>query len=316
MRIQDELATAFRSCAAPSCYRTRQLWRRICWRQSGVHLQESWYCSPQCLEVALAENITRAALPSTPRQPVRHRIPLGLLLLSRGQINNRQLRQALEKQGGGGGRIGQWLETLGFVTEHQVTAALGMQWSCPVLPAYAARVCSSAGVVPFRLLQKFRMLPVRFLPASRVLYIAFSEGVDYSALYAIEQMLLCRTEACLVEQTAMDLALEQMAHERRDGDLLFESWRDAREIARVACGYVLKFGARQVRVASCGDYLWTRLESGPDFANLLFLRSLPELVRAPQKPREGPAAAKVLPAGADRKNESNVHEARDIPRAT
>ena len=63
-----------------------------------------------------------------------HRVPLGLLLLSRQQLTAAQLRTALEAQRAAGqGKIGEWLRQLGFVTELQVTAALARQWSCPVL---------------------------------------------------------------------------------------------------------------------------------------------------------------------------------------
>ena len=92
---------------------------------------------------------------------------------------------ALEAQSAEGrGRIGGWLETMGFATEEQVTAALGTQWGCPVLPFYADGDPHCREMLPFRLMEKFRMLPVQYVTSTRRLYVAFSEGVDYSALYA------------------------------------------------------------------------------------------------------------------------------------
>ena len=204
-------------------------------------------------------------------RPVPHRIPLGLLMLSRGQLTNPQLRSALEaQQTSGQRRLGEWLVKLGYATEQQITTALGLQWACPVLTTGAPPDITSTHLFPYRLLESLRILPVQFVPATRTFYMAFSEGIDYGALCAVEQMLACHTEACLVSRSIMDQGLERIAQERRDGDLLFEGWRDAPEMARITCGYVLKLGAKDVRVVGCGSYIWARLATGSDVSNLLF----------------------------------------------
>ena len=117
-------------------------------------------------------------------------------------------------------------------------------------------------LLPYRLLEHFRMLPVQFVAATRIFCVAFCDGIDYTALYAIEQMLDCRTEPCLISRSSMDRELERMGHEARAGDLLFESWRDPAAMAQVTCGYARKLGAEQVRIVGCGEYIWVRLESG------------------------------------------------------
>ena len=188
-------------------------------------------------------------------------------MLSRGHLTNPQLRLALEAQNTEGrGRIGGWLETMGFATEAQVTAALGMQWGCPVLPLFADGDSRCRGMLPFR------FLPVQYVATTQMLYIAFSEGVDYTALYAIEQMLDCRTEACLIRKSAMDTVFERIGHERRAGELLFEGGRDPEEMARITCSYVLKLGAGHTRMVACGKYVWVRLQGANELTNLLFLR--------------------------------------------
>jgi hypothetical protein len=264
---------AFPRCSHAGCTASGRVWRRLGWRPGGTLLQGAWYCSPQCLEAAVRERFRRARQTVLPAPPPQHRIPLGLLLLSRGQVSNNQLRLALEAQRSGGqGPIGRWLQQLGFATEPQVTAALGLQWACPVLPAFAAIDSRCTGMLPFRLLEKFRMLPVQFVASSSTLYIAFSQGVDYAALYAIEQMLGCRTEACLLGHSTMDQVLERIGHERRPGEMLFEGWRDVTEMARITCGYALKLGAQEVRVAACGEYVWVRLLPEEGVTDLLFRR--------------------------------------------
>ncbi len=116
------------------------------------------------------------------------------------------------------------------------------------------------------------MLPVQYVAATRMLYVAFSEGLDYTALYAIEQMLDCRTEACLIRQSALDTIFERITHERRPGELLFEGGRDPEEMARMTCSYALKLGAEHTRIVACGKYVWVRLQSADNITNLLFSR--------------------------------------------
>ena len=271
-RLEQQLGASFPRCAHSGC-EYRALWRRLL-PVHGIQLQQQWYCSPQCFEHAARRCFSRAS--TTPAAPPRgqHRIPLGLVLLSRGQLSNAQLRSALQAQRESGrGRIGQWLEKLGFATEQQVTAAMGMQWACPVLPASAVGSAADfAATLPIGLLESFRMLPVHF-SRERVLYLAFSEGVDYTALYAIEQALQCRTEACLIGTTTMDAALARLAQHRREADYRFGDWLSDAEMARITCGCVIKFGAREVRIVACGEYVWARLETESGPTNLLFRRS-------------------------------------------
>jgi hypothetical protein len=192
-------------------------------------------------------------------------------MLSRGQLSNWQLHAALAAQRSNRHRpLGDWLHELGFATEDQVTAALGIQWACPVLAWREPRDSACASLLPYRLLERFRMLPVQFVAASKTFFVAFCDGIDYTALYAIEQMLDCRTEACVISRSRMDRELERIGRQARNGDRLFESWRDPAAMARITCGYALKLGADEVHIVGCGEYIWVRLDAGRDFATLLF----------------------------------------------
>jgi len=273
-------------CGEHDCKVTRRMWQRISWWNGRIRLRGSSYCAPQCFESAARKYFSAACAPVVAVSPVRHRIPLGLLMLSRGQLTYPQLRAALEaQQGSPYHRIGEWLEKLGFATEQQITAALGLQWACPVLAWRRPQDSGCARMLPYRLLEHFRMLPVQFVSSTRTFYVAFCDGIDYTALYAIEQMLDCRTEACLISRSSMDRELERMGHEARDGDLLFESWHDPRAMAHITCGYARNLGADEVRIVGCGEYIWVRLEAGRDLATLLFRHPL--AVPLPAEPSGG-----------------------------
>jgi hypothetical protein len=256
----------FRTKLAPQCdycgrvYSARA-WRSPARRPGGVLMQGARYCGTECLELALREALGRERPLSRRSMAAPHRIPLGLILLSRRQLTAEQLREALAAQRAAGrGKIGEWLEELGFITEQEVTAALARQWSCPVLrPATTAIGVGRLPPIPLLLLDAFQMMPVEVV-AKRTLLVAFSEGVDYTMLYAIEQMLGYRTEACLVSSTVLRRSLEALARDRNSTDVVFERMEDAHECARIIANYSDKVGADEVRLARCGDHLWVRLE--------------------------------------------------------
>jgi hypothetical protein len=81
---------------------------------------------------------------------VRYRLPLGLLLLSKGIITGAHLQEALKAQRDSQkGRLGEWLRQQGIVTEEQVTAALSMQWGIPVFHlAQTAGFAECASMTP------------------------------------------------------------------------------------------------------------------------------------------------------------------------
>jgi hypothetical protein len=213
------------------------------------------------LQLALTEILGREQSVSRREAALPHRVPLGLLLLSRQQLTAEQLRAALEAQrNSGGGKIGEWLQQLGFSTEAQITAGLARQWSCPVLRSgledFSAE-CSAA--IPFPLLESFRMIPVELGEVTGTLLMAFSEAVDYGALYAIEQMLGVHTEACFAGSNVLRNALAAVAKRGRPGDMVFHGVEHAGECARIVGGCAEKILAEEVRWVRCGGHVWVRL---------------------------------------------------------
>ncbi|MGH9591672.1 MAG: hypothetical protein ACRD5L_01175, partial [Bryobacteraceae bacterium] len=120
----------FASCANPGC---RSNWMKLWRSRSAPVFEGGWCCSAACMSVQVEAAVRREmeALGSA-QENHRHRIPLGLAMLEQGWISQAQLRGALDAQrAAGGGRLGQWLVRQQGVSEHLVTRALGLQWSCP-----------------------------------------------------------------------------------------------------------------------------------------------------------------------------------------
>lgn len=166
---------------------------------------------------------------------------------------------------------------LGFVSEQQVTAALARQWSCPLLHAtFRVGVGErQSPTIPRLLLERFVMIPVGFAKATSTLYVAFGEGVDYNVLYAIEQMLGCRTEPCMAVPSFVHASLGDLSCDRTENEVQFERVADATEISRITRSYCAQLGISEIRLAPCEPYLWVRLLRTARAPLDLLLRSTP-----------------------------------------
>lgn len=266
------------SCSAPDCDGQRRLWGRVSHGAGSFRVHGHRFCFPLCFEQELHRRFELRA-PASRRSRPPHRVPLGLLMLSRGELSHEQLRRALEAQRqSGSGRIGEWIKKLGYAHEQQITAALAAQWSCPVLRKLPASPAECA--VPFQLLRRFQMAPVYYSRPTRVLHIAFAADIEYRALLAIEEILICKAEPCMADATSLNSMLAQIEEQGRGTDQLFENVRGAEEMTRIASGYAAKLGADDLRIAGCGEYIWVRMEGRKDSANLLFTQRTSEAAQS------------------------------------
>lgn len=269
------LSASLRRCMGLNCPSSRS------WHtgraSKRIRLEDSWYC-PACIESAIMNVLSR--LPSGNRQyRIHHRVPIGLLMLARGQITARQLHLALDAQRASGTRkFGAWLLELRFSTEQQITAALGRQWSCPVLSDSVPLQAACLSLLPLPLEESFRMVPVHYVENTNVLHIAFAENIDYTTLYAIQQSLGYTTAPCLATASFFREALERARSLPRPSDLVFETCADKVEMSRIAANYVCRLRADRVRVTHCAAYIWVRLECRSSAINLLFRDRQTDLV--------------------------------------
>lgn len=219
---------------------------------------------------------SRFSLKASRGRSTRYRLPLGLLLLSKGLISAQHLQEALRSQRESQkGRLGDWLRQEGIVTEEQLTAALGVQWGLPVFHlAESAGFAECAVMAPLQIMDASRMALVHYMPTSRTLYAAFSDGIDFAALRALEQILACSTQPCVIGESEMTEALDQMRRLPRPDETVLECPRTPQELATTTREWVESNKADQARVAPCSEYVWVRIESGLRTGHLLF--HLPE----------------------------------------
>lgn len=185
------------TCTNAGC---RSGWLHLLRSRSTPVFEGGWNCSPQCtadrVQAALRREMDGRG---SAQENHRHRIPLGLVMLEQGWITSAQLRGALEAQKtAGAGRLGTWLVRQQGVSEQLVTRALGLQWSCPVLPLEYHDAESLTPLMPRFFVDAFGALPLR-VAANKLLYMGFENRLDPVVALAVERMTGLRVECGLVQ---------------------------------------------------------------------------------------------------------------------
>jgi len=160
---------------------------------------------------------------------------------------------------------------MGAVSEEQVTQILGLQWSIPVFPLkQSRRFLECAHLVPLPLLEVAEMVPVHHIPTSQHLYVAFTDRINYSALYAVEKMLDCHTEPCLAVQSQVLQALKELRSRPRPVEFLMDSISDPGEMASAILAQVERLGASDVRISGFDGFIWARILALSGYTDILF----------------------------------------------
>jgi hypothetical protein len=305
-KLFDQLGSPFAAappCANAFCPHPRRRWRLAFSKtESPISLNGQIYCGFDCFEQGAVTAIAKLLPAAARRSLPGHRIPLGLLMLSRGLVNHATLKEALRAQReAGAGKVGEWLCRLGAVNEDQVTATLGVQWGCPVFPLERhPGFVECARLVPLPIVESVRMVVVHYLPVSRHLYVAFAEGVDHTALYALEQIFRCRTEPSLTSDSAFRRALDALRRVPPAPEQRVPGLQDPLEMARLLRRHAAEMEAQDVRMASCAKFIWARLESATQIQNLLF-----------EVPFGSPSLSPGLPQNADETGHADRSSAAD-----
>ncbi len=254
----------FETCANPMC---GSGWLHL-WRSRTAPVFEGgWNCSAACTAVRVAAALRREMDGrGSVQESHRHRVPLGLVMLEQGWITAGQLRQALDAQkAGGGGRLGHWLVRQQGVSEQLVTRALGLQWSCPVLPLEFHDAEALSVLVPRLFVDAFGALPLR-VAAGKLLYMGFDERLDPVVALAVERMTGLRVESGVVDGSRFRLAHARMLKAVFPPVELIEAVSEPALVHALAKAIerTRPVESRLVRVHDClWLRMWRRPQSGP-----------------------------------------------------
>jgi len=254
----------FESCANPGC---DSGWLHP-WRNRHAPVFEGgWTCSAACTAARVASAIGRETDGrGAAEESHRHRVPLGLVMLEQGWITAGQLRQALDAQkASGSGRLGSWLVRQQGVSEQLVTRALGLQWSCPVLPLDYHDAEALAVLLPRLFVDAFGALPLR-VAAGKLLYLGFEDQLDPVVALAIERMSGLRVESGLVAESQFRVGHARMLRAEFSPVELIEAATvpaAAHALAK-SIERTRPVASRLVRVHDClWLRMWLKAQSGP-----------------------------------------------------
>lgn len=258
----------FSRCANPNCATN---WMRL-WRSRRIPLFEGrWTCSPECM----AEVVRWAVRREMGGGPLResgmgaghaHRIPLGLMLVEQGHISGDDLRTvlALRKRVAGNAeemRLGQWLVESGVLTETVLTRTLGAQWSCPVFSLGAYLPESVASALPRLLSSATGALPVR-AAGGRMLYVAFSRGIDRTLSYALQRILGMQVSAGIARDSEFVAAQARYLETAAPRTRFIEAASGA-ILARTVTKLIERERPVEARLVRVHEYYWLRMWKRP-----------------------------------------------------
>jgi len=256
-------------CSNPAC-KQKPLARAMAKRNTGISVADKWICGPDCFEEIAREKLS-AIMSSrhAQEQPPKLRMPLGLVMVSRGDLTPEQLRLVLDEQQKRGSNVGDIAQRLGFATQEQVTAAVAAQWSCGVFPLRDRPLTPSVHV-PRRLLEVYGMLPVHYVETGRRLMVGFVTRVQYHILHTIEHITSCVATPCFITAGEYDQYLHSATFGERENEIVFDRVNGTVEMAKLARNYVNQIAAHQARFGICRDYLWMRIWGSRNEMDLLF----------------------------------------------
>jgi hypothetical protein len=239
------------------------------YRANGFWFNErEWFCSPRCLEESLEDHLLGFFSEDRHPAPIRTTMPLGLMMVARGVISDPQLRDAIEMQRSSGDKIGACLHRMGYISFEEIASVVATQWGCPVFPADSVQPGCSR-LVPLSLIERYRMLPVHLVAQGRRVFVGFCDKVDHTALIAIEHMLGCDTEACIISEPKL---LQVLDYRKRDttGEVAVGRPTTAAETARMIRSYAQQTGAEAIRLRAMDGNIWVRFLSQRAHLDLVF----------------------------------------------
>jgi hypothetical protein len=197
-----------------------------------------------------------------------YRIPrprLGTILMKTAFITREQLDEAIRLQNQEQkGRIGEWLLRLGFVEEHQITAALAQQFGLPLINLKNSNPTNDAvRMVPGKVAKCAGFIPVGFDDNQTSMRIAVSGPVGFHSQEAIRRMVHKGIEAYVGDESTIQQLLEKW-YDPEDLDLVnahtFSSLEDLIDIGSEIISTAVKQRALDIQAELGQEFFWARLD--------------------------------------------------------
>src|SRR5713226_7358237 len=143
---------------------------------------------------------------------------LGELLLKENLISADQLKQALEHQKSSGGRLGNSLVKLGFLSDDEVTAVLSRQYGVPSINlGYFEVDASVTKLIPMETAMKYQILPLSRVGSS--LTVAMVDPTNVFAMDDIKFMTGFNIEPVVASESSILDGIEKAYGTSKEEDL-------------------------------------------------------------------------------------------------
>ncbi|MBN1571486.1 MAG: hypothetical protein JXA73_26860 [Acidobacteria bacterium] len=271
-------------CHRKECNRIRSEFSIFLNRRRPPQYEGHAFCSDSCLQMHFEEELRekwrRLQKDSDPKIP---RPKLGTILMQTAFITRDQLDEAIKLQNQTReGRIGEWLQRLGFVEEHQITEALAQQYGLPLINLHNSDANADAvRMIPGKVAKCSGLVPVGFDDSQTALQIAVTAPVNFHSQEAIRRMVRKGIVAYIGDESAIDKLLRKL-YEPEDLDLsnvpTFRSLEDLTELGNEMIASAINNRAQDIRAELVQDFFWMRLDY-PTQSHHHFFRYLPTPVQ-------------------------------------
>lgn len=254
------------NCYRKECTRIRSDFSLFLNRRQPPRYDGNTFCSESCMltffEKELSDKWRRQQYEKNRKIP---RPKLGTILMQTAFITREQLEEAVTLQARAQeGRLGEWLLRLGYVEEHQITAALARQYGLPLINLKRSEAKSDAvRLIPGMVAKCSRVLPVGFDDDRESLRIAVSAPVNFNSQEAIRRMVRKGIVAYIGDQSAIQQLLEEW-YKPEELDMsnvpTFGSLDDLLEVGREMIANAINHRASNIQAELLQDFFWVRLD--------------------------------------------------------
>ena len=263
-------------CHRKECARIRSELSFFASRRRPPNYEGHAFCSESCLLTHVQEELSqkwrRLHVEKNRKIP---RPKLGTILLQTSFITRDQLEEAVRLQSQARqGRIGEWLLKLGFVEEHQITAALARQYGLPLMNLEnTERHEEAARMIPGKIARTLGLIPVGLDDSQSSIRVAASGPVDFDSQESIRRMVRKGIIPYLGDRSVIERLLEQY-YEPEDLDLTnVPTFGSVQELARVGRNVVMtaiNHHAQNIQAELFRHLLWMRLDLPSEFHHYFF----------------------------------------------
>ena len=255
-------------CALEDCPDTL-LMRMVTQGNTGISVGQDWYCSAGCFAEAAFNRFAAISAGRVVEMPHSPRLTIGLAMLSKGYLNEEQLRMATAQSRMRGEELESVLLQLGLANERQLTVARAAQWGVPVLGKDLV-VHPVETDIPVSLLRAYSAAPLHYSAASNRLILGFAYRVEHSFLVSLEAITGCRAEPCCITPTEFAEQVSRLTKIPDYIEMNFEESLTPAQMANNLAGAAVEISAREARFAYSQNLVWVRLAGKRRKADVLF----------------------------------------------